>query len=302
MDRIKQYWDAVADDLNNYPANPEIELIPLRTTRYATAFGVYITSIGPYRLFGYLSIPKGTGPFPAIYYTATYTSVLDFLPQGTSNFTRSRFVTFSLAARGQRNADKPYAAMFPGHFTNKISDPHEYVFRSVAADCLRGAQFLLDCPDVNREKTVVVGNDLALIVAALEKRIQYLMTAPKLFVDSVQLAGTVIDYAGYPALAELNDYLRMYPDDADKISETLSYFDPTYHATNINAKTLIVAGSAGSVVDASVLLPFQSSLRGASHLFESQDSSYKDGLYCEQWITKNLVSSDADPIVPLHWS
>ncbi len=302
MDRIRQYWDAVTDDLNNCPANPEIELIPLRTTGYATAFGVYITSIGPYRLFGYLSIPKGTGPFPAIYYTATYTSVLDFLPQGTSNFTRSRFVTFSLAGRGQRNADKPYAAMFPGHFTNKISEPYEYVFRSVTADCLRGAQFLLDCPEVSNENTVVVGNDLALIVASLETRIKYLMTAPKLFVDSIQLAGKVIDYAGYPALAELNDYLRMYPDDSDKVAETLSYFDLAYHATNISAKTLILAGSKGSVVDASALFPVQSSLAGASQIFESQDSSYKDGLYCEQWITENLVSPDTDPIVPVHWS
>lgn len=290
------------NELKGYPANPEIELIPLRSTKYATAFGVYVTSIGSYRLFGYLSIPKGDGPFPAIYYTATYTSVLDFLPQGTSNFTRSRYVTFSLAARGQRNADKPYEAMFPGHFTNKISDSHQYIFRSVAADCLRGAQFLLGCPEVQNEKTVVVGNDLALIVASLDNRIKYVMTAPKLFVDSIQLAGTVTDYAGYPALAELNDYLRMYPDDTDKVADTLSYFDLVHHATNISAKTLIVAGSPGSVIDASVLLPLQASLSKECQLFESQDSSFRDGLYSEQWITENLVSNDVDPIVPLHWS
>ena len=76
MDRIRQYWDAVTDDLNNYPANPEIELIPLRTTGYATAFGVYITSSGPYRLFGYLSIPKGTGPFPVSYTHLTLPTIL----------------------------------------------------------------------------------------------------------------------------------------------------------------------------------------------------------------------------------
>ena len=131
------------NELKDYPANPEIELIPLRSTKYATAFGVYVTSIGSYRLFGYLSIPKGDGPFPAIYYTATYTSVLDFLPQGTSNFTRSRYVTFSLAARGQRNADKPYAAMFPGHFTNKISNPHQYISDRLELDMLRYYTFPL---------------------------------------------------------------------------------------------------------------------------------------------------------------
>ena len=65
-------------------------------------YGVRLTSLGPYRLFAYLGVPHGDGPFPAVYYVAKYGSVVETIPQGTSAFERSRYVTLSIAARGQR--------------------------------------------------------------------------------------------------------------------------------------------------------------------------------------------------------
>ena len=58
------YWDAVLAELDATPAEPEVEVIPLRETDFATLYGVQITSIGPYRLFGYLSVPRATARIP----------------------------------------------------------------------------------------------------------------------------------------------------------------------------------------------------------------------------------------------
>src|SRR6185295_12218423 len=101
-----QYWQDTLDTLAGYPACPEIDALPLRTTDFATLYGVRLTSLGPYRVFGYLSVPVGPGPFPAIYYAPKYQSVHEIIPQGTANAQRSRYVTFSLAVRG----DVPGAA------------------------------------------------------------------------------------------------------------------------------------------------------------------------------------------------
>src|SRR6266850_207427 len=97
-----QFWQRTLDTLAGYPACPEIDAIPLRSTDFATLYGVRLTSLGPYRLFGYLSVPAGDGPFPAIYYAPKYQSVLEIIPQGTANLQRSRYITFSLAARGDQ--------------------------------------------------------------------------------------------------------------------------------------------------------------------------------------------------------
>src|SRR5215475_9094952 len=88
-----QYWQQTLDALAAYPACPEIDVLPLRSTNFATLYSVRLTSLGPYRLFGYLSIPTGDGPFPAIYYVPKYQSVLEIIPQGTANLQRSRYIT-----------------------------------------------------------------------------------------------------------------------------------------------------------------------------------------------------------------
>src|SRR5262245_7054306 len=162
-----QFWQRTLNDLAEFSTQPELELLPLRTTDFATLYGVRLTSLGPYRLFGYLSLPTGTGPFPAIYYAPRYQSVLEIIPQGTANLQRRAYITFSLAARGQRNADTPYAAMFPGLLTEGIDNAASYIFRGIAADTVRGLEFLLTRPELDASRVVLVGNDLALMTAGL---------------------------------------------------------------------------------------------------------------------------------------
>src|SRR5258705_4076842 len=173
-----QYWQDTLDTLAGYPACPEIDALPLRTTDFATLYGVRLISLGPYRLFGYLSIPPGRGPFPAIYYAPKYQSVLEIIPQGTATLQRSRYVTFALAGRGQRNADSPYAAMFPGLLTDGIDRAASYPFRGVVADAVRGLEFLRTRREVDAAHVIVAGNDIALLTAALTAAAAHPGTAP----------------------------------------------------------------------------------------------------------------------------
>ena len=57
-DGFNDYWAAVKQELAGTPARVEIEKIPIRETDFATLYGVRLSSIGPYRLFGYLSVPR----------------------------------------------------------------------------------------------------------------------------------------------------------------------------------------------------------------------------------------------------
>jgi hypothetical protein len=96
-----------------------------------------------------------------------YQSVLEIIAQGTANLQRSRYITFALAARGQRNADTPYAAMFPGLFTEGLDRAASYMFRGIVADSVRGLTWLLTRRELDTTRVLVVGNDMALITAAL---------------------------------------------------------------------------------------------------------------------------------------
>ena len=294
---VHDYWQHALDELSRCPARPEIESLPLRSTAFATLYGVRLSSLGPYRLFGYLSIPKGAGPFPAIYYTPKYQSVLEIIPQGTANLQRSRYVTFSLAGRGQRNADSPYAAMFPGLFTDGIDDAASYPFRGIVADSIRGLEFLLTRREVDSARVVVAGNDVALITAALGKGATHAVTAPALFYRTAELAPKT---QAYP-LEEINDYLRLHPARAEAVRRTLANFDLVALAPRITAAALVMAGAPGSLLDAAALRPLTAALKGPVTVYESQQSLYKDGLYSERWMAERCGIADVQSILPEHW-
>ncbi len=295
-----EYWDGVLAELAATPAAPEIEPIPMRETDFATLYGVRLTSVGPYRLFGYLSVPKsGDAPFPAIYWPPKYASVLEIIPQGTANAVRSQFVTFSLAGRGQRNSDKPFAAMFPGLLTEGVESPDTYVFRGIVADAMRGLEFLESREDVDASRLVAVGNDVAMQSVALRGVAARLVCAPALFFDSLRLASRT---TAYP-LEEFNDYLRSNPSAADSVARTLSYFDLRAFAPSLEARTLIMAGPLGSDLSPIELRPLDTALyvpgRAHTYIYGSERSSYLDGKFAEAIIANG--GGFRQPILPEIW-
>lgn len=294
---FSDYWQQTLDDLARYPACPEIDMLPLRSTAFATLYGVRLTSLGPYRLFGYLSIPTGTGPFPAIYYPPKYQSVLEIIAQGTANLQRSRYITFALAARGQRHADTPYAAMFPGLLTEGIDSATSYIFRGIVADSVRGLHFLLTRRELDAARVVVLGNDVALITAALSPGVTHVVTAPALFYNTAELAPKT---QAYP-LEEINDYLRMFPARAEAVRRTLAYYDLRAFAPRVTATTLLMAGAPGPLLDWQALRPLVTALQGQVTVYYSEQSSYKDGLYAEQWMAAQCGITDVQSILPEHW-
>ena len=291
------YWQQTLGELAAYPAAPEIERIPLRSTDFATLYGVRLTSCGPYRLFGYVSIPVGDGPFPAIYYAPKYQSVLEIIPQGTSILQRSRYMTFALAGRGQRNADAPYAAMFPGLLTEGIDQAETYRFRGIVADSVRGLDYLMTRPELDASRVIVVGNDMALFAAGLHAGATHVVTTPALFYNTAELAPKTLSYP----LEEINDYLRAFPDRMAAVQRTLAYYDLRAMAPRVRATTLIMAGAPGSGLDAQSLGPLVKAIAGEVSVHESEHSSYRDGLYAETWMAEQSGITDVQSILPEHW-
>lgn len=218
------YWDEVDTELAETPARPILEHIPARSTADYTAYEVRLTSIDGYRIFGFLSIPTGEGPFPGLLITPPHCSVIN-QPHYVD---RLRYVTMTVAHRGQRLADSPYAASYPGLLAERIDDPRAYVYRGIVADCIRAAEFLTGLPELDPAQVAIAGNDLALIVAALRP-----------VFDAVQVNDVFLYQANearlggdYP-LEEINDFLRGNPQAEESVARTLGYFDAGRHAAGI---------------------------------------------------------------------
>jgi cephalosporin-C deacetylase-like acetyl esterase len=238
---MNEFWDSLNADLSRVPGAPELREVPLHSSPTFTTYALRLTSIGPYRLFGYYSVPKNRHTAPGLLLTPRYGSV-NHVPDYHD---RERYSVLQIMHRGQRLADKPFAAAYPGLLTLGIESAESYIYRAIVADCVRGAEFLLARPEVDSSRVGIMGDDLALITAALRPSFSHLVLEETLLYRLLERADTTSEYP----FEEINDHLRRTPGGRDDVERTLSAFDATPLAQGINASVLLVEGNAAGWLD-----------------------------------------------------
>lgn len=277
---LENYWASVDDELGRFPARAVLETIPARSSEHFTVYGVRLTSVGPYRSFGYLSVPAGPGPFPALLQIPGYGSV-NPVPDYND---RLRYVVLTVMHRGQRLADQPFAAAYPGLLTLAIDDAAAYVYRGIVADCLRGAEFLLGRAEVDKTRVGIAGNDVALLTAARRRDFTAVRVDTYLFYRALQARERT---NAYP-LEEINDYLRANPSTEEKLARTLPLFDPVHHAPAIQAPVLLSVGSDGALGDRAWLQPLSQALGDRAEHYLLTHESGTDDDEMDRWLAHQL--------------
>lgn len=275
------YWQQLLDELAALPPAAEVDPWRLRSTDFASGYAVRLTSLGPYRLFAYYSVPHGPGPFPVIYHAPHYASVVQAPPYEE----RRRHIVLSLCARGQRLADRPFAAAYPGLLTEGIDDHRRYIFRGIVADTIRGLDFLLARPEVDQQRLAIVGNDMALIGAAFRPTVSAVIMAGPLFYDA---AAVIASTEAYP-WAEISDYTRLYPQRQASVDKTLSYFDSLFFAPRVRASVYLPYEAPGSLFSADRLAPLAAALPGGATLAALTGRGYTDRCAQEAWLAQRLA-------------
>ncbi len=248
------YWQDVDRELAAIAARVTMEPAPERSSDAYTLYRVRLTGVGPYRLFGYYSVPVGEGPFPALYEVPRYGSV-NHVPDHND---RLRYAVLTLMHRGQRLADSPFVAPYPGLLTLGIEEGATYIYRAVVADCLRGAEFLLGRPEVDRSRVAVAGDDLALLTAARRPGFSLVRYAGPMLYRALEARRLS---SAYP-LEELNDWLRFRPQVEAQVARSLSLVDPLHHAPDVRAETLVSVGAEGGADSEAFLAPLLGALAG----------------------------------------
>lgn len=275
------YWEAVDIELARYPGAPTLERLALPSDEFSTVYALRLTSSGPYRIFGYLSVPTGDGPFPGLLHAPHYGSV-NHLPHLDD---RQRYVTLILMHRGQRLADQPFAASYPGLLTLGIDDPATYIYRGIVADCLRGAEFLQSLPSVNASQVAITGDDLALITAARRPGFVAVQAAGLLFYRLMEAR----EYSDAYPVEEINDYLRTFPDRRQGVARTLAYFDPVHHVAGMQASTLLSVGS-GRLDGREWLQPLIGAFSGPVEQYTLSHEGATDHDWLDAWMARRLGS------------
>ncbi len=233
---FKAFWDKAKDELSKIQVSPVMTLIPERCTDKVDVYHVSINNIKG-KMYGILCKPKAEGKYPAIL-EVPGAGIRPYY--GDPWMAEKGIITFQIGIHGiPVNLDKGVyddlmQGALNGYMTMNLDDRDNYYYKRVYLGCVRSLDFIetLECFD---GKTIAVtggsqGGALSIIIAGLDKRIDYLA-------------------AFYPALSDLTGYLsnraggwpHMFRSDftnkPEKI-EVSKYFDVVNFARFVNVPGL----------------------------------------------------------------
>ncbi len=237
--RSDAFWERIEAQLAETDADIAIERDGFYSQPEWYVYRVRYTSTGGHRLFAWLSVPHGDGPFPALVRMPDYASVHDIIYTPL----RHRAVVMNATHRGQRNSDGLVRASYPGLLTDGIDSADAYTLFGAYADALRavdvlGMQGIVELSGVLALTGAGLGASLALAAAARRPRVSAVAA------DTPMALGhpaALEPGLGYP-LAELGDHLRAHPGRESAVGSLLSAVNPVTTAPAVRCPVLMSAG------------------------------------------------------------
>ena len=206
------------------------------------------------------------------------------------------YTVFAIDCRGQ-NGESSDGNHYPmghstGWMTQGILDPNEYYYRYVYMDSIRGLEYLINLPGVDKSRVSVSGmsqgGGLTVAVCGLDQRPKAAM-ADEPFLAHYRRS---VDISPDKPYAEIAYYLKHFPEKEEQVFRTLSYFDIMNFADKIKTHMLLDVGLQDSVCPPSSVYAVYNNMKCKKEI-----DVYKYAIHewlnphkekCLEWIARNL--------------
>ena len=236
-----KFWRTLSRDMTNQPLQLSVEEDSFYTQPEWTVYRMHYAGLDGYPLFAWVSIPRrsaGRQPPPALLRMPDYGSVHDIVYTPL----RHDAIVMNATHRGQRNSDSGFQAQYPGLLTEGIDRPETFVMLRVFADAIRAVDALLSWIGGDTARPLVLtgsglGGALALATATRYPQVKGVAADTPLALGHPR----AIDGTSYP-LAEMADYLRVYPHRRDALLANTAPLNPVVIAAKVDVPVLLSVG------------------------------------------------------------
>ena len=197
------FWDAQKKELAKIPHDVKLEHSPKYSDAKVDCFKISLASLDGKRVHGWISVPKGKGPFPAIL-TVPYAGVYGIEPDkrhAQMGALAMNIIVHDLPVDEktdfyQKQADGP----LQDYRNIGMNDRQKSYFRYAILACLRAADYLISRPDFNGKDLAVTGGSqgggLAIITAGADPRVTLLAASVPALCDHAGISQDRI--SGWP--------------------------------------------------------------------------------------------------------
>lgn len=239
---FEEFWETARKDLAKVPVDAKLEYSKKHSDNTVDCWKVSLASIGGRRVHGWVSVPKGKGPFPAIL-TVPYAGVYGIDPDKSQ--ARLGAISMNIIVHDIPVDEKPefYRTQEEGPLNDYrnigMYDAQKNYFRGAILSCLRAADYVTSRPDYNGKDFAVTGSSqgggLALILAGLDPRVKVVAANVPALCDHTGLANG--RSGGWPQW--LN---RAKADSRYLVMNTVPYFDAVNFARKFKGQSLVGVG------------------------------------------------------------
>ena len=270
------FWQQGLGELYRVPIDPQVSCGKNRNPA-CERYLVSLANIEGSRIYGWLSVPEGKGPFPAVVYIQGAPGGMgEYQTDPQSDYARHGIVVLALNPHGIElgREESFYRALLgrgiPGSAaTQGAEDPYRYYFRRVVLGAVRAFDYLCSRPDVDTSCLAVAGasqgGGLSLLTAAVDRRVRAVAVHVPAMCD---YSGALHNRpTGWPHLLESRN---MDP----RVIPTLGYFDAALAAGFIRAPAFFTVSLLDQSCPPTTVFAAYNSLKGPREIERFPDTTH----------------------------
>jgi cephalosporin-C deacetylase len=252
------FWQNQRSQLQNLPFDPQLTIFDV--TNYATTYRFNMANIDNRRTYGYLSIPKGAGPFPAIVNLPAFGNTHAAGAQ-TTYAGQNGVIILSLAIHNVEPDQYDYSAYLP----NDIYTREGIYYRYPILGTIRAIDYLFSRSDFDKTNLGVCGasqgGGLAMLVGGIDNRVKAVAESNAALCDHLGLKYNRA--TGFPYY--LNK-ARVARGDEAAAANAIKYYDAVYAAQRFQGSSLHVIGYEDEVCPPSSIFVAYNQFKGPKTL------------------------------------
>ncbi|MEM1322608.1 MAG: Ig-like domain-containing protein [Bacteroidota bacterium] len=263
------FWAAAKSELAAQPLDPQ--LTPYRNTAYSTTYRINLAHIDNRRVYGYISIPTGSGPFPAILSLPSFGEGANVALPDESIAEKAGAISMFISIHNAEPDQIDPQAYQP----DDIADPNKMYFKWAVLAGVRAIDYLASRPDFNGQLGVggvSQGGGLAILLAGIDGRVKMLIHSNS---THCQHAGLKYEKAsGFPYyLHQSQADVGTPAHEAATLSAT-AYYDAVHAARRFDGPSLTIISYRDETCPPATVFAAYNQLRGPKVLLHARDLAH----------------------------
>lgn len=259
---LMEFWNAQRAELAAIPIDADLEFET--STQYSESYEFSLATVNNRRVYGYMSIPKGNGAYPAILNLPPFGDNANSISIPNITAERGGAITVSITIH---NADVNQAdneAYEPDIITNRDS----LYYKLAVLAGVRAIDYIFTRPEFDGQNMAVngvsQGGGLAMILAGLDDRVNGLAYSNSALCVN---HGKEYDQAsGFPYYLNQTREQNFSPEEYQQTLDATRYVDAAFFAARYNGPSIGVVGYQDTICPAQTVLTAHNALRGPKML------------------------------------